>query len=93
MLLDEVPLETAVRLMAELANLKPVRLGNVLFVTSEDRADKLKADTEVPMPLGGGFGVEDRVMPARPLPAAPMVPVAPPPPPPPALPAKPMAMR
>ncbi|MFL5339331.1 MAG: hypothetical protein ACJ8F7_04110 [Gemmataceae bacterium] len=40
--LDDVPLETAVRILAEMAGLKPARMGNVLFVTSEDRADKLK---------------------------------------------------
>src|SRR5260370_9665286 len=42
MKLDDVPLETAVRLMSEMAGLKPARMGNGLFVTKVDRADKLK---------------------------------------------------
>ena len=42
--LEDVPLETAVRLLARLAGLKPVRLDNVLFVTTEERADKLRPD-------------------------------------------------
>ncbi|MFO0807140.1 MAG: hypothetical protein U0746_00790 [Gemmataceae bacterium] len=40
--LDDVPLETGVRLLAELAGLKPARMGNVLFITTEDRADRLR---------------------------------------------------
>ena len=44
--LDDVPLETAVRLMAESAGLKPVRVGNVLFVTNKANAKELKADQE-----------------------------------------------
>src|SRR5207247_440436 len=35
---EDVPLETAVRLMAEMAGLKPVRAGNALFVTKKDVA-------------------------------------------------------
>lgn len=58
--LDEVPLEAAVRLLAEMAGMKPARIGNVLLVTSEERADKLKdSDSLVPspnVPMGiGGF--------------------------------------
>src|SRR5438105_4858356 len=49
--LDEVPLESAVRLLAEMAGLKPVRLGNVLFVTSKTAAVSLRADPDlVPRP-------------------------------------------
>jgi hypothetical protein len=44
--LEDVPLETAVRLMAEMAALKPVRVGNVLFVTSKATAAEIKADVE-----------------------------------------------
>src|SRR5262249_5715156 len=48
---DDVPFETAVRLMAEMAGLRPVRMGNVLFVTTEERAEKLKdSDSLVPNP-------------------------------------------
>lgn len=39
---DDVPLEAAVRLLCELADLKPARLGNVLYITTEERAAKLK---------------------------------------------------
>jgi type II secretory pathway component GspD/PulD (secretin) len=42
--LEDVPLETAVRLMAETAGLKPVRVGNVLFVTSKSRAVEMRND-------------------------------------------------
>lgn len=49
--LDDVPLETAVRLLAELAGLKPAKMGNVLFVTSEERADRLRGEGDaVPPP-------------------------------------------
>ncbi len=50
--LQDVPLETAVRVLAEMGELCAVRMGNVLFVTTEDRAEKLKSETEpaaVPM--------------------------------------------
>src|SRR5262249_31937001 len=48
---DDVPLEAAVRLLAEFAGLKPARMGNVLLVTTEERADKLRAEPElVPVP-------------------------------------------
>jgi hypothetical protein len=51
--LDDVPLETAVRLMTESANLKTVRLGNVLFVTSKANAAELRADPDLnPGPVG-----------------------------------------
>jgi hypothetical protein len=42
--LDDVTLETAVRLLTELADLSSVRVGNVLFVTTEARADKLRKE-------------------------------------------------
>jgi hypothetical protein len=45
--LEDVPLETAVRLMAEMAGLKPVRMGNVLFVTSKASAAELRADPDL----------------------------------------------
>jgi hypothetical protein len=46
--LTDVPLETAVRLAAEVAGMKAVRMGNVLFVTSEARGDKLRMDADGP---------------------------------------------
>jgi hypothetical protein len=57
--LDDVPLETAVRLLCEQAELKPVRMGNVLYVTSVARAKELRAEPELapaapPGIIGGG---------------------------------------
>lgn len=49
--LDDVPFEAAVRLMCEMAELKPARMGNVIYITSEVRADKLKdSDNLMPAP-------------------------------------------
>lgn len=42
--LRDVPLDAAVRLLAETADLRSVRVSNVLFVTTSERAEKLKAD-------------------------------------------------
>ena len=39
--LEDVPLETAVRLLAEVADLSTVRMSNVLFVTTPERAERL----------------------------------------------------
>ena len=48
---DDVPFEAAMRLLCEMADLKPARMGNVIFVTTEARADKLKdGDSLVPTP-------------------------------------------
>src|SRR5262249_2067248 len=73
--LDDVPLETAVRLMAESAGLKPVRVGNVLFVTNKANAKELKADQEqggaTPTPLPGtpgGLTDRDAPVPINPIP-------------------------
>ena len=51
--LDEVTLETAVRLTAEVAGLRAVRMGNVLFVTSEERGKALREDADGPTQPGG----------------------------------------
>ena len=40
--LDGTGIETTVRLLAELANLKAVRMGNVLFITTEEKAKKIR---------------------------------------------------
>jgi hypothetical protein len=86
--LDDVPLETAVRLMAELAGLKPVRMGNVLLVTNKATAAELRAEPELVPPLKPGGGTDDVVVPGGPgVPAVPGVKVVPVPgavPPPPA---------
>jgi hypothetical protein len=52
--LEDVPLETAVRLLAEMAGLKPVRVGNVLFVTTKGNAAEMRTDADlVPQPMPG----------------------------------------
>ena len=53
--LDEVPLETAVELLADEAGLHAVRLNNVLYVTSETRAEKLRKSrpATAAVPSGG----------------------------------------
>jgi len=48
--LEDVPLETAVRLLSEMANLKPVRVGNVLFVTKKEIANEMRADPDLVQP-------------------------------------------
>jgi hypothetical protein len=63
--LNDVPLETAVRLAAEVSGFRALRMGNVLFVTSNERAKELRPDSDgpaspqlaIPNFLGG---VEDR---------------------------------
>lgn len=52
--LEDVPLETAVRLLAEMAGLKPVRVGNVLFVTKKETANELRADPDLQQPMQPG---------------------------------------
>jgi len=39
---DNVPVDTAVRILAEMANLRAVLLDNVFFVTSKDSADRMQ---------------------------------------------------
>jgi hypothetical protein len=57
--LDDVPLETAVRLLSEMAGLKPVRIGNVLFITDKKNAAELRNDPDLAQPPGPpGNGVE-----------------------------------
>jgi hypothetical protein len=69
--MDNLGLETAIRLLAELADVKSVRMGNVLFVTTDERAEKIRKEEQQNDPLnpnplmpgligqggiGGGFG-------------------------------------
>jgi hypothetical protein len=49
--LEDVPLETAVRLLSEMANLKPVRVGNVLFVTTKEIANEMRQDPDLSQPM------------------------------------------
>lgn len=67
--LQDTPLETAVRVVAEVAGLRAVRLNNVLFVTSDDRAAKLRPDADGPVPP----------TPVSPFPQPPPEPFVPPP--------------
>jgi len=76
---DNTGIETAVRLLAELASLKAVRMGNVMFVTSEDKAKKIRDEEQhqfdnplnpnvpggppIGIGFGGGFGGGGGVMP------------------------------
>jgi hypothetical protein len=46
--LEDATLETTVRLLAEMGGLKSVRMGNVLFITSEARAEKLRKEDMEP---------------------------------------------
>ena len=48
--MEDVPLETAVRLMAEMAGLKPVKVGNVLFVTTQAHANESRAEGDLNQP-------------------------------------------
>jgi hypothetical protein len=89
--MEDVPLETAVRLMTEMVGLKAVRLGNVLFVTSEANANKLRADPDLQNPqiVGPGGVMMPGMMPGMPGmpggPGGPPIAVPAPPPPPPAV--------
>jgi hypothetical protein len=61
--MDDVPLETAVRLMAEMAGLKPVRVGNVLFVTTKANANEMRQDPDLaPNPQPGNPRAEMMMM-------------------------------
>lgn len=73
--LEDVPLETAVKLIAEIAGLKSARVGNVLFVTSEARAERLhEPDVSHGEPVPAHYSIE-RFIGGIPLPGG-----APPPP-------------
>jgi hypothetical protein len=79
--LDDVPLETAVRLMAEMASLKAVRLGNVLMVTTKANAAELRAEPELVPPLKPA-APDEVVVPGVPaIPGVKIVPGVVPPPP------------
>lgn len=53
MQLEDVPYETAVKLMTEMAGLKAVRVGNVLFICSKQQANEMRQDPDfAPNPNG-----------------------------------------
>jgi type II secretory pathway component GspD/PulD (secretin) len=45
--MEDVPLETAVRLLAEVVGLKPVQVGNVYLVTTKAIAGQMRADPDL----------------------------------------------
>jgi hypothetical protein len=61
--LDDVPLETAVRLMAEAAGLKAARVGNVLVVTTKAHATELRAEPDLVTPKSSPGAVDPLLMP------------------------------
>jgi type II secretory pathway component GspD/PulD (secretin) len=68
--LEDVTLETAVRLLTEIAGLNSARVGNVLFITSDERAEKLRKELPPPNhnvnpfdPLMPRFGIAGGFMP------------------------------
>jgi hypothetical protein len=61
--MEDVPLETAVRLMAEMIGLKPVRVGNTLFVTTKATANEMRADPDLaPPPQPNMRGMMDQII-------------------------------
>jgi hypothetical protein len=62
--LEDVPLETAVRLVAEMGGLKPVKVGNVLFVTTKALATDMRNDPDLSQPVVPG----QPGMPGQPVP-------------------------
>ncbi len=55
--LQDVTMETAVVVIAESVGLKPVRIGNVVFLTTKDKALEMLAEQAVgPIPLPPEFG-------------------------------------
>lgn len=80
--LDDIPLDTAVRIMAEMSGLKVARLGNVLYVTTEAQALKLRTEGDLtplpgPMAVPGaavGMAAGALIGPAIPVPPPPALP-------------------
>lgn len=92
---ENVNIETGLRLLAELADLKAARIGNVVFITDAARAEQLRKEessspyANVPLPpptlsvpggIAPGFGGFGRAQPGVAGPAF-AIPDAPPPPP------------
>jgi hypothetical protein len=60
--LEDVPLDTAVRLLCESAGLKPVRMGNIVYVTSKANANELRADPELVAPSAAPIQAREELM-------------------------------
>jgi hypothetical protein len=58
---NDAPLETIVRLMAAEAGLTSVRMGNVLFITTDEKAAKLRAEPESRPPGVPGVGADGTI--------------------------------
>ncbi|MFL5242501.1 MAG: hypothetical protein ACJ8FY_10370 [Gemmataceae bacterium] len=73
---EDIPYETVVRLLCEQAGLKPVRLGNVLYITSNAVAKELRAEPDLaPSGIPGmPSGLEMNGPPAPAVPAIGLVP-------------------
>jgi hypothetical protein len=56
--LDDVPLDTAVKLVAEAGGLKPVQVGNVMLVTTKALANEMRNDPEL---MQGGASAQQEV--------------------------------
>ena len=54
--LINVPLDTAVRMLADMAELKPVLLNSAIYVTTEKRADRFQPGTPFPGGMGAAQG-------------------------------------
>lgn len=52
--LINVPLDTAVRMIADMADLKPVLLNSAIYVTTENRADRFQPGSPFPVPGAPG---------------------------------------
>ena|ERR1051326_3038634 len=78
--LEDVPLETAIRLLSEAVGLKPVRMGNVLYITSKANATELRGDPDLitGQPTGPGVPVPTYPPPPIGAPGGIGVPPAPP---------------
>ncbi len=85
--LEDVPLDTAVRVLAEMANLKAVRVGNTMFVTSKEKAAEMRMEPDLSQPINPGQPQPGIAIPQPTIPVAPPAvignpPVNPPPTPP-----------
>jgi hypothetical protein len=58
---DDVPLDTAVRLVAEMASLKVVRIGNVLFITNKATALEMRQDPDLQGQPQAQAGIEQTI--------------------------------
>jgi hypothetical protein len=54
--LANTPLDSAVIILAEMTDLRPVRMGRTIFVTSPKKAEALEKRLNPPQPALGGFG-------------------------------------